>query len=148
ELIDPEDAVRLEVFDDEDSQDQWIAAEIIKNVTEDELEPDDVLIVLPDSYRSKSRGPRLIHRLSQHNIAAHLVGVSSSVDAVFVPGSVAIAGIFRAKGNEAPMVYVADAQYGTGAVNVVTRRNILFTAITRSRAWVRICGWAEEAEPI
>lgn len=147
-LINPEDAVVLTTFDDEDAQDRWVAAQIVRNLNEDELEADDILIVLPDSYRSKSRGPRLIRRLGQHGVAAHLVGVNTSADVVFSPGSVAIAGIFRAKGNEAPMVYVVDAQYSAVAFNAVTRRNILFTAITRSRAWVRICGYGEQVAEI
>jgi superfamily I DNA and RNA helicase len=57
--------------------------------------------------------------------------------------SVALAHIFRAKGNEAPMVYVVDSQHAASQYNAVTRRNTLFTAITRSRAWVRIVGWGD-----
>src|SRR5690606_23250168 len=109
-----------------------------KNLNEDELEPDDILIVLPDSYTSKTRGNQIMRALSRLRIRSHLVGVTNSRDAVFAPDSVAIAHIYRAKGNEAPMVYVMDAQYADKERNLVTRRNILFTAITRSRAWVRI----------
>jgi len=39
------------------------------------------------------------------------------------------------------MVYVVDAQYGARGTSLVSNRNILFTAITRSRAWVRISGY-------
>jgi superfamily I DNA and RNA helicase len=70
-----------------------------------------------------------------------LVGVNSSQDEVFVRGSVAVAHIYRAKGNEAPMVYVVDSQFAGGVFNEVSRRNTIFTAITRSKAWVRICGY-------
>jgi len=147
-LISPDDALVLEVFEDEQAQDRWVAEQIALNLTEDELEADDILIVLPDSYRAKSRAPRLMNALGQHNIAGHLVGVNTSVDEVFQPGSVAIAHIYRAKGNEAPMVYAIDAQYGAEAFNAVTRRNTLFTAITRSRAWVRVTGWGEQAAAI
>ena len=38
-----------------------------------------------------------------------VVGVSTSVDEVFQSGSIAIAHIYRAKGNEAPMVYAIDS---------------------------------------
>ncbi len=63
-------------------------------------------------------------------------------------GSVAIAHIYRAKGNEAPMVYVVDAQYANSQWNLVSRRNTLFTAITRSRAWVRLVGSGVDAQPV
>ncbi|WVU43014.1 ATP-binding domain-containing protein [Fusobacterium polymorphum] len=48
--------------------------------------------------------------------------------------------IFRAKGNEAAMVYVVDSQNCATDVASARNRNILFTAITRSKAWVRVVG--------
>src|SRR5262249_7479022 len=135
-------------FSDEQAQDAWVASEIVKNLTSDELDPDDILIVLPDTYRAKSRAPRLQRELGRAGIMSHLVGVASSTDSVFRSGSVAIAHIYRAKGNEAPMVYALDSQYAAQDFNAVSRRNTLFTAITRSRAWVRIVGWGPSFAPI
>ena len=48
-------------------------------------------------------------------------------------GSITVSGIFRAKGNEAPMVYIANADYCASGHEMIRLRNILFTAITRSR---------------
>lgn len=141
ERLEAEDAVVMETFDSQEAQDIWVAREIRKNLNEDELEHDDILIVLPDVYRAKSRAPRLMRTLLEHGIPSHLVGVSTSADTVFLRGSIALAHIFRAKGNEAPMVYVIDAQHAASDNNAVTRRNTLFTAITRSRAWVRVVGY-------
>lgn len=143
QLLKPDDSVVLKSFADELEQDAWVANEIIKNLDDDEIEHDDILIVLPNTYTSKRRGARLANVLARHGVDSHLVGVSTSADEVFVRGSVAIAHIYRAKGNEAPMVYVLDSQYAVQAHNAITRRNILFTAITRSRAWVRICGFGD-----
>jgi superfamily I DNA and RNA helicase len=140
-LLTPDDAVVLQEFGSEAEQDSWIATQIQRNLGEDELEHDDILIVLPDAFTSKRRAARLMGILAQAGIPSHHVGVSTSVDRVFVRGSVAIAHIYRAKGNEAPMVYVVDSQYAVSDYHAVTHRNTLFTAITRSRAWVRICGW-------
>ena len=53
---------------------------------------------------------------------------------------VTFSGIYRAKGNESPMVYIMNADYCMTGPEIIKQRNILFTAITRSRAWVRICG--------
>ena len=144
ELLATEDAVMPQIFDTEAEQDGWVAAQVRKNLNVDELEADDILIVLPDAYTSKKRAIRLAARLTQLGIVSHHVGVQTSPDEVFLPGSVAIAHIHRAKGNEAPMVYVLDAQYAVRSGNALTRRNILFTAITRSRAWVRVCGWGDD----
>ncbi|WP_198167345.1 DEAD/DEAH box helicase [Microbispora sp. ATCC PTA-5024] len=147
-LLNAPDAVSINSFAGEDEQDAWVARQIAINLAEDELEPDDILIVLPDAYRAQSRAPRLMRELRRHQISCHLVGVNTSLDGVFVPGSVAIAHIYRAKGNEAPMVYAIDSQHAGYGANLVTRRNMLFTAITRSRAWVRITGWGEKMDLI
>jgi superfamily I DNA and RNA helicase len=68
-----------------------VAPQIANNLSTDELEADDMLIVLPTACRSRARGPKLIGALARHGILGHLVGVNSSVDEVFRQGSVAIA---------------------------------------------------------
>jgi len=143
DLLDPADAVVLQSFANEAEQDSWVAAQIAANLEADELEPDDVLVVVPDAYTSKPRSARFARTLVQHGIDSHLAGVGTSPDQLFVRDSIAMAHIHRAKGNEAPMVYVLDSQYAVQGPNLITRRNTLFTAITRSRAWVRICGWGD-----
>lgn len=39
------------------------------------------------------------------------------------------------------MVYLLDSQYCHSGYELTRKRNTLFTAVTRSRAWVRICGY-------
>lgn len=140
-LLDNRDALSVHQFEIDEQQDRWVADQIRINLSDDELEADDILVVLPDAYTAKSRAASIISILSRLGISAHLVGVNSSQDEVFREGSVAIAHIHRAKGNEAPMVYVVDSQRTLLGQNQVSRRNTLFTAITRSRAWVRVCGY-------
>lgn len=98
QLLNPTDAVEIQSFASEREQDAWVASQVAVNLTVDELEHDDILIVLPDAYRAKSRAPKLSAELRRQGIDSHLVGVSTSVDEVFQPGSVAMAHIFRAKG--------------------------------------------------
>lgn len=148
DLVTKSDAVVLKDFADELAQDTWVAEAIKTNLGTDELEHDDILIVLPNSQTAKRRSVRLSQTLARSGVESHLVGVASSVDEVFMPGSIAIASIYRAKGNEAPMVYVLDSQYATHPHSAITRRNTLFTAITRSRAWVRICGYGDAMKPL
>ncbi|MDZ4067289.1 MAG: ATP-binding domain-containing protein [Tabrizicola sp.] len=148
ELVDPEDAVQCRVFDVEKSQLNALADEIIRNVTEDELDHSDILIVLPNTYSSKKVGARVMSRLADAQIPSHLVGVTTSRDEIFQKGSVAITHIHRAKGNEAPMIYILNAEYCQGGFELSRKRNILFTAITRSRCWVRIFGVGDVMESL
>ena len=50
-------------------------------------------------------------------------------------------GVHRAKGNEAAMVYIINAHdCESAAFDLARIRNRLFTAMTRSKAWVRVLG--------
>jgi superfamily I DNA and RNA helicase len=144
EFLTPEDAVISKIFDNDIEQAEWLAAQIKVNLTKDELEADDILIVIPNAFTAKKCAAIIIDALSRQGIPSHLAGVSTSKDEIFIKGSVAIANIFRSKGNEAPMVYILDCQHCFSGYELITLRNILFTAITRSRAWVRLCGWGDE----
>lgn len=77
-------------------------------------------------------------------IPCHLAGVDTPADIFFKTEtqSITFTGIYRAKGNEAGMVYIINAQtcHSKGH-NLATLRNRLFTAITRSKAWVRVLGY-------
>ena len=139
--ISPDESVSSYVFQDVLAQAQWIADSVKRNLDVDELDPDDILIVLPSALSSRRQAQFILDALSERGINGHLVGVDTSQDEFFDHGSVAIAHIFRSKGNEAPVVYVANAQYCWDGPGLITRRNILFTAITRAKGWVRICGW-------
>lgn len=139
-LLTREDSISITSFVSKESQYQWVAKEIAHNLQEDELDPDDILIVLPEAYTSKSEYAKLSRYLRSKGVDSILAGVNSSQDTFRMPGCVTCSGIYRAKGNESPMVYIVNAEYCIQGPEMVKQRNILFTAITRSRAWVRICG--------
>ena len=140
-LLRQDDIIQTRGFQNEDEQNAWIARSIKRNLSVDQLRADDILIVLPDAYRSKTDAVLLSAALQRLGISSHLAGVTSSQDKIFRAHSVAMANIYRSKGNEAAMVYVVGAQHYMFSTEQIRRRNALFTAITRSRAWVRLCGW-------
>lgn len=145
-LLDPNDAVTCHSFEDSTQQIEWVANEIKRNLTKDELEVGDILVVFPDPLTVPKRAAPLINKLQTLGIDAHIAGVTSSRDEFFSNQSVTISGVFRAKGNEAPMVYLLDSQYCFAGPELIRRRNTLFTSITRSRAWVRLCGWGSQMD--
>ncbi len=139
-LLNPESSIQFKYFPDYVKQYQWIANEIKRLIDSEELEFTDFLIVIPNSYTSRSIGSQVITALRGEGLDGHLVGVTSSKDKLFINGSIAITHIHRAKGNEAPVVLVINAEYCSGEIEEKKRRNMLFTAITRSRAWTYVCG--------
>ena len=139
-LLDSKDAVRHRTFRNAGEQYEALAEEIKKDIDDGELEPSDFLVVLPDAFTFRKTGAAVMEALLQKGITSHLVGVTSSREEVFKPDSVAIAHIYRAKGNEAAMVYVLHAEFCHSGIEMGKKRNTLFTAITRSKCWVRLFG--------
>ncbi|MBM4780944.1 MAG: ATP-binding domain-containing protein [Archangiaceae bacterium] len=139
-LLEPNDALSWQKFASKPEQYDWIVEQIFKNINGDELEPDDILVVFPDPISFKSESAILTQLLAAKGLQALQAGVSASRDVFRVENHVTLSGIHRAKGNEAPMVYVANADQCADGHNLVNKRNTLFTAITRSRAWARVTG--------
>ena len=138
----PKDLVRFRRFQTDVQQDTWLARQICENLKDDELRPNDILVVHPEPYKTKARTASLRANLLELGVRPYLAGVEGHAD-VFWPGedSVVFSSVHRAKGNEAAMVYVMDAQEcQSSAINLAGRRNRLFAAITRSKAWVRVVG--------
>lgn len=138
-----DDLLQFHCFDTQKEQARWLADEIIKNLKEDELRPDDIMIINPDPLTTREAVGEIRKILFENNINSHLTGVDTSPDVFFDTNheSVVFTGIFRAKGNETGMVYIINAQdCYTSFAKLPTVRNRLFTAITRSKAWVRVLG--------
>jgi superfamily I DNA and RNA helicase len=140
ELIQIADAIVAKTFDSKEEQYAWVAKQVQDNIQKDELDPDDILIILPQPITQKTEYYELRKQLERYGIESLLAGVTNDRDKFTESGAVTVSGIYRAKGNEAPMVYLLNADYCNAGHEMIRLRNILFTGITRSRAWVRLCG--------
>ena len=109
-------------------------------LAEGELEHSDILLVLSDVRTSKKDGAVLLRTLQSAGLRGHIPGQTSSTDEIFRDESIAITHVYRAKGNEAPAVFVLNSDFCEHNNGIKHRRNVLFTAITRSRAWTYILG--------
>lgn len=137
------DLVEHRAFETVNEQNNWVAEEIRRNLEEEELRHDDIMVISPNPFTARAKLGPLRKILLELGIQNHLAGVDSSADVFFTPGrdSITFTGINRAKGNEAGMVYIVNAEEELGRrSNQAVVRNRLFTAITRSKAWVRVCG--------
>ncbi|ULN49107.1 ATP-binding domain-containing protein [Mycolicibacterium goodii] len=142
-----EDLIQFHVFDSAADQNAFVADELERNLIADELRHDDVMVINPNPLTARANLGPLRKQLAEKGIDSHMAGVDLSADVFFAPGrkSITFTGIYRAKGNEAGMVYVVNAQEGNDSrANLAAIRNRLFTAITRSKAWVRVCGVGPE----
>lgn len=136
-----DDIIDFLLFETIEEQNEWVANSILQNLNKDELRFDDVIVINPNPFTARRKLGPLRELLLAAGVSNHLAGVDSATDKFFKDDSVTFTGINRAKGNEAAMVYVVNSEAGnTGGGNLAVVRNRLFTAITRSKAWVRVCG--------
>ena len=137
-----EDLIKFREFDTEEEQTKWLTSQIKKNLQNDELQHSDIIVINPDPLTTRKQTGPIRSRLWDIGIASHLAGVDTDPDIFFQSKgqSVTFSGIYRAKGNEAGMVYIINAQDFYFAGNLASIRNRFFTAVTRSKAWVRVLG--------
>jgi len=139
-----DDLIQFHRFDSPQEQTDFLVKAITNDIQEEELRPEDIVVINPNPLTTQREvGPARQLLFSESEINSELAGVSTSADVFTKSGSVTFTGVFRAKGNEAGMVYIINAQDSFAGWNksaTALERNRLFTAITRAKAWVRVLG--------
>ncbi|GAB2472114.1 DEAD/DEAH box helicase [Xylanimonas ulmi] len=146
-----DDLIEFRRFETAAEQARWVAAQIKQNLEVDEMVANDIIVINPDPFTTRNNVGILRKQLVELDIDSHLAGVDTRADVFFSPesSSVTVTGVYRAKGNEAGMVYVVNAQEKfTSGANLAQVRNRLFTAVTRSKAWVRVTGVGPEMDAL
>ena len=143
-LHDPQDIVLDYKVGSPLDEAKFVADEIYKNIHQDELQMRDILVIsLANENLERYVGALRYVLYNEYQIPSHIAGVTTSRDSFFQDNSITISGILRAKGNEAAVVYIIGAQDCMQDYNIRHHRNELFTAITRSKMWVRIFGYGK-----
>jgi superfamily I DNA and RNA helicase len=138
-----DDLIQFKKFEGSADQATWLVSAILADIRDQELRPEDIVVINPNPLTTQKEVGPARQLLFSQGINSELAGVSTSADIFSKAGSVTFTGIFRAKGNEAGMIYIINAQdcaSGWDKTATALVRNRLFTAITRSKAWVRILG--------
>ena len=141
-----DDLIIFKSFKDNLGQIEYLIAEIEKNINKDELKLDDIMVIHPDPYTAKRAVGAIREQLFNKGINSNLAGVTTTPDEFFKDDAILFTQIYRAKGNEASMIYIINAQECFEAFNITQKRNMLFTALTRSKAWVRVLGYGPKMQ--
>lgn len=155
DTIEPDGLLCHRSFASKSDEIEWVAEQIRADVFEEGLEPEEILVIpLSRNRRSGQKNRNYVNEylgtaLGKHNIETNAVwkgnGNKSQDDSkVFsLPGQVTVSAINRAKGNEAASVYVLGVDATSNEDwrgKELNRRNELFVALTRARAWCTITG--------
>lgn len=156
----PEKHLTHQSFASKADEIEWVAEQIRKDIFEKGLDPEDLLVIPLSGQRRCGKSNRefveseLAHSLNAFDIELNAVwpdrnSSTANDDKEFErPGEVTLSGINRAKGNEAASIYVMGADSTmeeTWRGSELHRRNELFVALTRSRAWCTVTGTTPES---
>ena len=140
-----DDLVRADVFNSFEDEVAAVVKSIEADVS-DGLRPDDILVISVDNYKAKTYLWAVAAALAKRAVRSNNVHADQyGVKNFFVEGHVTLSTVYKAKGNEAYMVYILGVNSLYSRPTVRTR-NTLFTAMTRTKGWVRISGVGKEAQ--
>ncbi|GCF11074.1 ATP-binding domain-containing protein [Dictyobacter arantiisoli] len=141
--------VKWQAFDERSQELDWIAQQIHHNVSHDKLKPEEIVVISLDWKHITSDFDNLSKKLERLDIQAYITGKSSEKEIFCVTGKITLTNIFRAKGNEAPIIYVMGFdQVDNNQKMIVQDRNQAFTAMTRARGWCILTGIGLKAKAL
>ncbi len=138
----------LKVYQAENFSDElnWLTKKVIESIDQG-LEPHDIMIICLDDINAKSYFASLSLRLNDNNVRSNNLLASSSVAPEFkLEGMVTFTTVHRAKGNEAAEVIAIGIDSLFQTKRSRSTRNKLFTAFTRTKAWLSVSGIGSQAK--
>ena len=122
-----DDLILFKSFNNDQEQVEWLVNQIEINLQEDELKYDDIMVIHTNPLTTREAVGKARALLFERGINSNLAGVTTSPDDFFNEQSIVFTGINRAKGNEAAMIYVINAQSCFSGYELATKR-YLFTS--------------------
>jgi len=148
EYTDQEDIISYKIASDVDEEVCWVVSEIM-DFMQQGLKPHDILVITLDDRNSKTYFSHIAEKLSEKDISINnLQNSTYSIPEFFIENHVSVSTVYKAKGNEAAVVLVVGIDALAFYLDDRRARNKIFTAFTRSRAWLRISGIGDGAKII
>jgi len=129
----------VKVFPNRSEQVEWLAAALVNLIEEEQVRPEDVL-VLADRTSSFPHLEQRLAALTEGRITPRLVGGKNRAtldDPLLIPGQLTFATVYVAKGYDVPIVFLIDAdQIETS----VTGRALFYVGVTRAKRYLMVTG--------
>lgn len=133
---------------DLDDEINKVAAAIENDIKAEGLLPEDILVICADDYHCGPYFNKLTKILSSRNIHSNNIHAEKiTIHDFKIKGRVTLSTIHKAKGNEAYSVYIMGTDFLCHNLNIRSR-NLLFTAMTRTKGWLYISGIGEATLPL
>jgi superfamily I DNA and RNA helicase len=143
------DIICTRSFEQSSDEFAWVAQKVANDIKNHQIEPHYITIIVIDVYRSRSIIPQITHSL--RNAGVQVFNGNDDPDLFYRLGCVTVTSVNRAKGNESSSVYIVGIEFSDdigNASEAIKRRNIAFTAFTRSTGFLTITGSGPFAEKL
>jgi len=143
------DSVNINAFKIKEEELTFVSNKIVSLIHEEKVRPEDIMVI--ELGRGIGKSFDFIRQeLLKKNIGSKTPGFSDEADDFFVKDNVTLSTVRRAKGNEAPIVFImgADNICSPKEDKVLMRinRSFAFIAISRSKGWCFITGKGENMD--
>lgn len=132
--------IRAAKFSSLEEEVDVIAKDIEKMVKEEEVMPHHIVVIALSNTKLKERFSLMQANLFSRGIRSIAPGFDVDRDTFGIEGSVTLSTVYKAKGNEAFIVYVMGCEAIYDYVDFLEARNRAFTALTRSKGWLVMSG--------
>ena len=136
----PLNLVQFEIRLSNEDQLVFIAEKINELISTQNVAAEEIIIINLKSGNNKGAMLDIQRQLNAKGIRSVIPGYVESADVFKPKGFVTITTPFRAKGNEANIVFVINAQEVPSDYSL-RMRNAFFVGVTRSRGWCYITGY-------
>jgi superfamily I DNA and RNA helicase len=135
-----QELIRVRTFTNREEELKWVAKSIYEDITVEKVRPEQIVVISLDGRQQKNYSLILRKTLMTYGINAIIPGPVDDTDKFAESDMVTLSTVHRAKGNEAPVVYIISFDSLYEYTEEIVRRNQAFAAISRSKGWVRITG--------
>jgi superfamily I DNA and RNA helicase len=120
-------------------------------ILNEKVKPEDILVISLDHKNLRKDFANLEIELLKKGIGVKIPGLSDEAEDFLIEGNITLSTGRRAKGNEAPIVFVMGMDILHEPSDKVTdrlNRSLAFVSLTRSKGWCFISGAGENAESL
>jgi superfamily I DNA and RNA helicase len=145
----PNDLIRYRSgFKDIKEEANFVANQIVNDIHTDGLLPEDIMVICVDDRSCSSYFTCLDDALTSQGIQTNNVHANKySINDFHVENRVTLSTVHKAKGNEAYSVYIVGCDALCHNLNLRSR-NLLFTAMTRTKGWLYITSFGDVASDL
>lgn len=135
-------------FPSREAELEWVRDSIVRDIEDDLVPPEQIVVISLDSLKAKDLMVPLQHDLREKGVRSTIPGLLNDTSEFAEPGKVTLSTVHRAKGNEAPIIYIIGFEALYDYVAEIDLRNRAFTCISRAKGWVRLSGISPNMEKV